>query len=207
MKTVKANFILDALAFVAFAALASTGCILAFLLPSGSGRVVGEGSGPGSAGKTVSLLWGFTRHEWGAIHLWAAFVFLGIIALHLFLHWRWIVCMVRGQPTDRSGSRFGLALSALLLIAALAASPFFAPVEKAARGELQQRRGIAAEQPLRIQGRMTLREAAAAAGVTTEELKRRLDLPGPVSDEERIGRLGRTYGFTAEEARAKAAGK
>ena len=31
------------------------------------------------------------RHEWGEVHLIAGFVFLGLIALHIILHWSVVV--------------------------------------------------------------------------------------------------------------------
>jgi len=37
----------------------------------------------------ASLL-GLGRHDWGDIHFVLALVFIGLILLHLILHWTWI---------------------------------------------------------------------------------------------------------------------
>ncbi|MFN3531211.1 MAG: DUF4405 domain-containing protein [Candidatus Brocadia sp.] len=43
-------------------------------------------------GRKVELfLFGMDRHQWGTIHLIIAFVFLGLLALHILLHWKMIL--------------------------------------------------------------------------------------------------------------------
>lgn len=32
---------------------------------------------------------GWDRHEWGDLHSWLSYAFLGLIVLHMALHWRW----------------------------------------------------------------------------------------------------------------------
>ncbi len=58
--------------------MAATGCLLAYRLPPGS---------RGGAGLTA---WGWSRHDWGNLHMWNSYVFLVLIILHLALHWRWL---------------------------------------------------------------------------------------------------------------------
>ena len=36
---------------------------------------------------------GFTRHEWGSIHLWLSVFFLLLLAFHIVLHWKMIACI------------------------------------------------------------------------------------------------------------------
>lgn len=110
------NAIVDALGFVSFLFLTATGLLMHYILPAGSGRFV--------------ALWGMDRHEWGAIHFWISIAFLSILALHLLLHWRWIVAVVKGLPTEESGYRVSIGVIALLALLVLAASPFFFPVER-----------------------------------------------------------------------------
>jgi hypothetical protein len=116
--------------------MSTTGFVLKFVLPPGSGRIEGAGTGWRAAQKPVSLLWGGTRHDWGTVHLWLAVGFLAIVSLHVLFHWRWIACMIGKQPQDRSGSRLLAGLLALLVLSAFAIGPFISPVREVPRSEL-----------------------------------------------------------------------
>jgi hypothetical protein len=50
------NFIIDAVGFVGFVFLTTTGVLVRYVLPPGSGR--------------RAVLWGMNRHEWGDLHFW-----------------------------------------------------------------------------------------------------------------------------------------
>lgn len=130
------NAVVDALAFAAFVFLVVTGLIMRYSLPPGSGAKVAEHRG------AVDVLWGFDRHEWGEIHFWIALALLGILAVHLVLHWRWVVSVVRGK-TGGSGLRVGLAVVALVLLLALALSPLFSEIQRTPRNS-----GLENPQPL-----------------------------------------------------------
>lgn len=67
------NFVL----WLVFCVLAGTGFLLSFRLPPGS---------RGGAG-LAALGWG--RHDWGDFHMWTAWVFIGLLVIHLGIHWRW----------------------------------------------------------------------------------------------------------------------
>ena len=77
------NFLVDALAFTVFVLLTASGVLMRYVLPPGSGR--------------FTTVWGLDRHEWGSIHFWIAIGLLAALALHLFLHWRWIVYTIKGR--------------------------------------------------------------------------------------------------------------
>jgi hypothetical protein len=96
MKRTTLNFVIDAVAFIGFLLLATTGMLLAYRLPPGSGGREGFGGGRGESQRSIDLLWGYTRHEWGDVHYWMAIVLMAVLALHLVLHWNWIVGIVRG---------------------------------------------------------------------------------------------------------------
>lgn len=98
------NFIVDAVAFAAFALLTATGILVRYVLPPGSGR--------------FSALWGMDRHEWGEIHFWIAMILMASLGLHLFLHWRWIASVVKGRPREESGIRAALAVVGVLALIA-----------------------------------------------------------------------------------------
>ena len=131
------NFVVDALAFAAFLLLASTGVLLRYQLPPGSGGLDGRGTGRGEAQQTVLTLWNWTRHDWGAIHFWIACALMAVLAVHLFLHWRWVVCVVRGKATDRSGWRLSLGAVGMGALVLFAAAPWLSPIETKTRSQLR----------------------------------------------------------------------
>lgn len=134
MKRTTRNFITDALAFIGFVFLVATGLIMRYMLPPGSGSHLGDWLGRGKEGKTVTLLWGLDRHEWGEIHFWIAFALLVVLAVHLVFHWGWIAGIVQGKPGQGSGPRVGLGFVGLIAVLALAVTPFFSPRGLETRG-------------------------------------------------------------------------
>ena len=80
MNRTLANIIIDIIAAFLFLGMMATGYLLRFPLPPGSN-------------KTLSL-WGYTRHQWGDIHFWISLGLLVVLAIHLVLHWNWIVTVI-----------------------------------------------------------------------------------------------------------------
>jgi hypothetical protein len=70
--------------------MAATGYILRFPLPPGSN-------------KSLSL-WGLTRHQWGDVHFWVSLALLGVILLHVVLHWQWVVITMRRKLSAAKGA-------------------------------------------------------------------------------------------------------
>jgi hypothetical protein len=195
-----ANAIVDSVAFVALLLLAATGVLMRYVLPPGSGH--------------FSTLWGMDRHQWGDVHFWIAVSLLGVLTLHLALHWRWIASIVAGRQREGSGVRVAIAVAALLLLAGLVATPFFVPVE-ATQDEPPHRirsgqaphadadRTGQAPKPAddQIAGSMTLLEVERLTGVPAATIVKELGLPGDVPTDERLGRLRRKYGFEIHAVR------
>jgi uncharacterized membrane protein len=75
-----ANVLIDLAAAMLFVAMVATGYILRFPLPPGTNRTL--------------TMWGLTRHRWGDIHYWISFALLAFVAIHLVLHWNWVVTVV-----------------------------------------------------------------------------------------------------------------
>ena len=73
---------------------------------------------------------GMSRHEWGDIHFYITLIFLVILSIHLFLHWKFIRNIFRGKIKNADTSRLFLGAVALLAVLALAAAPFVAPKEQ-----------------------------------------------------------------------------
>jgi hypothetical protein len=201
MRRVTQNLIVDVVAFVCFVLLASTGVIMRFSLPPGSGRHVG--------------IFGLDRHGWGDIHFWIALALLGVLALHLVLHWKWIVCVVRGRPREGSGPRAMLGLMGLLAAIALVAAPLLAPVETievapgegrhGARGDelLDSEGEEAQDRPAEndIRGSLTLAELEAQTGVPAAHVLQKLGLPAETPRDMRLGQLRRRHGFYMGDVR------
>jgi hypothetical protein len=198
MKRPQLNFVVDAASFVAFLLLLTTGLALRYQLPPGSGGLEGHGGGPGSADRTVTLLLGLSRHEWGSIHFWIAVVLLAVLALHVALHWNWIICIVRGKQQQSSGWRLGLGIASLLALIVLATVPLAAPTEPTSRQQLQDE--VAQPEipgtPIsnQFRGSSTLAEIAAETGIPVDELRDQLGLPPDASAAARIGPLLRESG-------------
>jgi hypothetical protein len=110
------NFLVDSVMFVAVMLLSATGFLIRYVLPPGSGH--------------FSQLWRMDRHQWGQIHFWIAVVLMGAVALHLLLHWNWVVCMVRGRPGKASRIRVALAVIGVFALTGLMVALFFAQVEQ-----------------------------------------------------------------------------
>ena len=133
------NALVDAIAYAGLVVLATTGLMLRWQMPPGSGGLhgMGPGSGAGAGGRPVTVVWGLSRHEWGSIHYWIALGLMSVLVVHLLLHWKWIVCVLRGKPhSDVSGGRFALGVASLVLVTLLAAAPLLTPAQTTPRSEL-----------------------------------------------------------------------
>jgi hypothetical protein len=168
--------------------MTASGVLMRYVLPPGSGH--------------STTIWGLDRHEWGAIHFWLAIGLLAVLALHVWLHWRWIVAVLRGRPRDDSGARIALGVVGLAALLALAVAPVLSPVERDEGGfRGPGRSSEALEEHGSIRGSMTLREVEQTTGVPARTILRELGLPPDLSTDERLGRLARTYGFGVQEVR------
>jgi hypothetical protein len=182
------NFAVDSVGFAGFVLLTATGVLMRYVLPPGSGR--------------FTTLWTLDRHGWGNIHFWLAIAFLSVLVIHLFLHWRWIVTVLKGRPREGSGARVALGCVGLVALLALAIAPFTSPVERAA-GETRApgSHGFEREHSESIRGYMSFAEIEAATGVPADAIIDQLGLPPGTSKDERLGRLKTTYGFSMEDVR------
>lgn len=209
MKRTTLNFWTDALAFIGFVFLTTTGILLRYQLPPGSGRLDSIGGGHRAQEKVVSVLWGLTRHEWGDVHYYIALALMAVLAFHLVLHWKWIVCVVRGKPVEGSGYRLGLGIVGLLAVLLLGAAPLLAPQTQLPRSELQtestDKASLETDEDA-IRGEMTLAEVETRTGVPATHILEQLGLPLDTSTEERIGQLRRKHGFQMEDIRRIVAG-
>jgi len=219
MSSLKKNFFVDLLLYIGFVLLLATGLILQYILPHGSGRLTGSGTGQRAGEKIIAMLWGMTREQWGEIHFWIAVGILVITLLHLVLHWRWIVCVLRRRKSspDVSGGRAVIGLAGFFGLLAIIVVPFLTPVEKATRNQIiEHERGMRSADTGRvsgsavdlaethdesIRGSMTLREVQESTGVPYTYILQKLGLTDDISPDENLGRLRKKYGFSIEEVR------
>ena len=122
MKPFKSKVIklVDLFAFVLISVLISTGSVLKFALPAGSGQ---------------DALWGLTRHQWGDIHFYISLAFLLLIVAHLLLHARFIKKTVEGKRWQHRTLRSRITLAILFVFIVLLIMPFFAPVDRELTGK------------------------------------------------------------------------
>ncbi len=85
MNTRQIDRILIFFLWLSLCIMAATGFLLAFRLP------------PGSRGGGGLTAWGWSRHEWGDLHMWNSYVFLALSLLHLAIHWRWFWYVASGR--------------------------------------------------------------------------------------------------------------
>ena len=171
-----------------FLFLVSTGIILHYLLPHGSG---------GSRS-----IWGMSRHDWGDIHFYVSIGFLTILAIHLILHWNWIVNLIRGKKRTGSGRRAALGLVGVLAIIAVAISPLLSPVEGSERSKAEEKHERhTAKAEIDINGSLTLAEVQDETGVPVSYLLEELELPETTSEETKLGKLKNQYGFSMNRIR------
>jgi hypothetical protein len=184
MKRSKMNTLVDIVSFGAFIFLTSTGILVRYILPPGSGR--------------FTTLWGLDRHAWGDIHFWVALAFFACLSAHLFLHWKWILSLLKGKKRQGSGLRAALGIVGVVTVLALALAPLLVPVEQTtSRKEV----GDFPNSEMRVRGSMTLAEVEDATHVPRNYLIRELGLPVNIPPSESLRSLGGRYGFGVQRVR------
>jgi hypothetical protein len=83
----KLNFVVDAMILIAFLAATVSGVVLLTIPHAGY-----QGGRNPDFGRAVFFL---TRESWNDLHVWGSVAMIAGIIVHLALHWRWIVCMVK----------------------------------------------------------------------------------------------------------------
>jgi hypothetical protein len=140
---------------------------------------------------------------------------MAILAVHLVLHWKWIVCAVRGKSSSASGYRFAGGCIGLVFLLLLSAAPLLSPTARVSRGELRESRispgtegnfskGVSPEKLLEsspIRGSMTLHEIAEEAHVSLSDLIAALGLPPDLETDSNAGQLLRRHGLRMSDLR------
>lgn len=187
MKRSSLNLIIDIIAFTGFVVLTTTGVLMRYLLPPGSGH--------------FSTIWGLDRHEWGGIHFWLAIVFFSILALHLILHWRWLLSTITGRPKEGSGLRLGLGVFGLVTVIALSMAPLLAPIENKTNSKNSSFLSGHKDQAVFIRGSMTLMDIEETLDVPAIYIADALKLPKSILLTKKLGILAQTYDFKMNDVR------
>ncbi|HKQ47218.1 MAG TPA: DUF4405 domain-containing protein [Phycisphaerae bacterium] len=99
MRRATLNLIIDVISFAILASMIATGLLVRFVLP------------PGSRGGRGLSLWNLDRHDWGDIHFGLAASLIGVLLIHLALHWSWVCQVARiafGAPAHAPVSSVGV---------------------------------------------------------------------------------------------------
>lgn len=138
------NMVVDALSLLVFTTMISTGLLLKYILPPGSGRVDVVLGSRGRGHQTIDLFMGLARHDWGVIHFYLSLGFLALLIVHLALHWNWIVSMLWGtKGKAQSPSRRYMTIGIVVCIVTVLAFPWIGSMaglkQTLTRNELQQK--------------------------------------------------------------------
>lgn len=127
MNKPKLFFIIDVLMFLCLMAMAGLGLLIKYVLLPGKERWA-------KYGRNVELYWlGWDRHDWGWLHFYLALIFLGLLTVHIILHWQQIVGLYsKFIPSATTRSRLGMIF--LLLAVLLVYFPFLITPEVVERG-------------------------------------------------------------------------
>jgi len=111
------NLVLDSLLFISGLITALSGIYFLFL-PIGGYQ--------GGRNPLYGIMIFFERHTWSEIHIWASVVIVALAALHIPLHWDWIVKMSKsgfrsifGRSRLNKYSKFNLGINVLIGISGL----------------------------------------------------------------------------------------
>jgi hypothetical protein len=118
MKKSNLNFLIDAIMFMILLTIAGLGFLMKYVLIPGEQRWV-------KYGENVDLsFWGLDRHQWGSVHTVLGYIFLGLLVLHILLHWKWIV-VIYHRLVDNTVLRYALGGTFVLASLILLTSSFF----------------------------------------------------------------------------------
>jgi len=213
----KINFIIDALMFILLSAISGLGFLMKYVLIPGKDRIA-------KFGRSVDLYFlGLDRHEWGGIHLILGFFMLGLLVLHIVLHWQSIQCLFRRLVHAvrwRLPVVFGFSVISLFLFI----FPFFVHIEirdlkdgshghhhisgfqnlESPRGEMNHDFKTIPEMDtissrldasIQVHGRMTLTEVSEYYRIPVSTILSGLNIRRAVSPHIQMGHLRKQYGF------------
>lgn len=137
----KFNLLIDLLLTLALALIAGIGFLIKYILPPGRERILKYGDN-----KDLFFL-GLDRHQWGGIHLIVALAMLGLLLLHILLHWKTLLCLMRKAIPATGLRRFLWAIVGILSFAFLLFAFFISPEQREAGDFLHRNSHSSPAQP------------------------------------------------------------
>jgi len=126
-------------------------------------------------------------------------VFFSILALHLFLHWRWILSLVKGKPRKREGKRSILGILGLIVLVLLSIAPLLTSVE--IDNNKKETHETISGNNIEIKGSMTLNEVESFTNVPVDYIIKKMNWPESISRVDKLSSLKTEYGFEMSEVR------
>jgi len=94
------NFIINALMLFCMCAIIGIGFLIKYTLVSGQEQIIKYGN------KVELSLFGMDRHEWGAIQLIVGYILIGLLLLHIILHWKVIISVYKRLLQKKPAIKF-----------------------------------------------------------------------------------------------------
>ena len=206
--------------FICMTAMICLGLLIKYILLPGKERWIVYGD-------NVDLYFlGLDRHEWGTIHLIIGFVLLGLLILHIILHWKTILALYSKLIKNKS-ARIIITVGLIVVFVLLATFPFFITpdIQELERNQkhnvsLQgnfEKQQINSEHQtydlnngsvkkhhhsktsIEVKGYMKLSEVASKYNVPCSYLKKNLGIPQSTSNDQKLGWLRKKYDFKMSE--------
>lgn len=118
MKKAKTNLVIDVIMLIIMMTILGIGLLNKFILLSGQEKWEKFGEN-----LDFSLL-GLDRHEWGEVHLILGLIFIGLLVLHIILHWNMILEIYHRLIKSRKIRTF-TAMAILFLLIIVVSFPLF----------------------------------------------------------------------------------
>jgi uncharacterized protein DUF4405 len=141
----KWNFLIDVNMLLFMGIITGIGFLIKYTLIPGSERW-------DVYGRNVDLSFmGLDRHQWGEIHLILGFILLGLLILHIILHWKAVKCLYKKYILSKNVRVF--CASAFTIITLLfVVIPFIVPIEVTERiSENEHRHSIAEREKMQTE--------------------------------------------------------
>ena len=220
MNKSKYNFVIDSLMFICLTAMIGIGLLIKYILLPGKERWIVYGD-------NVDLHFlGSDRHGWGTIHMIIGFVLLGLLILHIILHWKIIMILCYKLIKNKSARK--VITTVLIIVCALLITfPFFINPDRQEH-RLNQKHNVSLQSnsekqkinsenqnydlnnvsdkkhhhsktSIEVKGYMELSEVASKYNVPCSYLKKNLGIPQSTSDDQKLGWLRKKYDFKMSE--------
>ena len=222
MQKSKINFIIDSLMFLFMASIVGIGLLIKFVLIPGQERWV-------KYGQNVDLtVLNMDRHEWGTIHLIIGLILIGLLIIHILLHWNIITCvyckMFKKKQTKKLVVPIFITVIAIILLTPLIIEPEVSYFENAYGNrenlniqlienenviQSDIKNTLSDEENTRhylnpsveIRGYMTIAEVSDKYNVPIYYLKDNLNIPNSSSDNQNLGLLRKKHDFKMSDVK------